>query len=80
MNTEKIYTDKCPNCGNQIIITNGWTTFLNGKIASIDVDWKCPECEKTSKLDIDGYKDQWQQVGRGMPKTLESLIWKEAPP
>lgn len=54
MKTEKIHTDKCPNCDNQVIITKGWATLRNNSISSIDADWRCPECNKTGKLYIGG--------------------------
>ena len=60
MNTE-IETDDCPHCKNQVIIPNGWITFRNDRIVSIDADWRCPECNETGKTDIGGVTNKhWE--------------------
>jgi len=74
MNTEKIHTDSCPNCGNQVIIPNGWITIREDQIASIDADWRCPECNESGKMDVGGLTNAyWQpreiEIGQDIPET-----------
>jgi len=57
MNTEKIATDKCPNCNGQVKIPEGWATFRDDRIISIDADWRCPDCDEIGKMEIGGLAD-----------------------
>ncbi|MBS3789102.1 hypothetical protein KGY79_13030 [Candidatus Bipolaricaulota bacterium] len=51
---KKVGFDECPNCGSDIVIYKAWTTFEENNIDILPgAKWRCPDCDKTGKLDKD---------------------------